>query len=268
MSVHIWQYWESQPAAPPYVQLCLETVRRHLGEARHVLLDEDTVEAWLPQLDPSWRRLAETAHRADYIRSRLLERYGGVWLDADAIVLKDLSRLYAEAVDADLLCWVNVEGLIAVNFLAAPVGSRIVQAWAEAQQRVLAAGAARSSGDIEVSWAALGSDLLTQCTEHGVTRFLDPARVAPISWRGAENFLRPAAHALSQVLVAEPDLVMLYNKMLAPQLANVSVGELLFSETLIGALLRIGLQESTVDDEIRRSRRLRARVRARLQGRA
>lgn len=256
MGVHIFQYWESTPAAPPYVELCFETVQRHLGAAERVLLDEETIKDWLPDLDPSWRRFAEPAHRADYVRARLLERYGGIWLDADVIALKDLSGLYTEdAADVALLGWINVEGLIAVNLLAAPAGSPVVRAWVVAQQRILASEAARSPGPIEVSWSALGSDSITASATEGATRFLDPARVAPISWRDAEVFLRPARYALERVLSAEPTVVMLYNKMLAHRLANVSASDVLKGQTLLGALLRIGLEESTKEEEIKRSRR-------------
>jgi hypothetical protein len=268
MKTYVWQYWESDTPAPPYVRLCLETVARHLGGAEHVVLDEHSVEDRLPDLDPSWRRLAEAAHRADYVRSRLLERYGGIWLDADAVVLKDLSGLYTEDVsDADLLCWVNVQGLVAVNLLVAPPGSPVIADWVADQGRILEE-ASRSSGAIAVSWSALGSDSITPCARRGNTRYLAPARVAPISWRDAHVFTRPARLALERVLAPQPDLVMLYNKMLQPRLTSVSAAELLSGETLLAAILRIGLAESTAEEEVRRSRRLGARVRALLHRRA
>lgn len=102
-----------------------------------VLLDEQTVQDWWPDLDPSWRRFAEAAHRADYIRSRLLARYGGLWLDVDAVAIGKLSGLLEVAGGADLLGWVNVEGMIAINLLAAPACSLVVSEWVVAQQRIV-----------------------------------------------------------------------------------------------------------------------------------
>jgi hypothetical protein len=266
MKTYVWQYWESDTPAPPYVRLCLETVARHLGGAEHVVLDEHSVEGRLPDLDPSWRRLAEAAHRADYVRSRLLERYGGIWLDADAVVLKDLSRLYTEDVsDADLLCWVNVSragcsqpARGAPRFTSDRGLGRGSRPHTRRGEQVFGS----DSGLMVRPWFRL-DHAVRSAWEHAISR---PGASCTDLLARRPRLTRPARLALEGVLALQPDLVMLYNKMLQPRLMSVSAAELLSGETLLAAILRIGLAESTA--EVRRSSRLGARVRALLHRRA
>ena len=44
-------------------------------------------------LPPEWQLLTRVAHRADVVRAGLLSKYGGIWLDSDLIVIKNLSFL-------------------------------------------------------------------------------------------------------------------------------------------------------------------------------
>lgn len=88
-STNIWSYWEGPSF--PLLDLCRETMLRHNPQA--VLLNPDTL---LPlrrgdlDLDFSNRCIA---HKSDWIRFFLLKEYGGLWLDADCIVMKPLQPL-------------------------------------------------------------------------------------------------------------------------------------------------------------------------------
>lgn len=96
-TMKIWSWWKGPK--PGYVELCQETLRHHCPEAQ--ILDEPgfrEIQKYDRDVDYSHLCLA---HQADWIRLNLLYTYGGIWLDADCIVLRPLQRF----VDALRCCW-------------------------------------------------------------------------------------------------------------------------------------------------------------------
>jgi hypothetical protein len=84
--MRVWAYWEGPK--PPHIELCLQTLRKHTDATE---LGPDTAPDWTDRLDPIWRTLPRIGWRADYLRSRILIEHGGLWIDADTIVLTDPS---------------------------------------------------------------------------------------------------------------------------------------------------------------------------------
>ena len=78
---NIFLYWECKQGCkkPEYLDLCLETIKKHNPDISIYVLDEISVRELLPDLrnDYEFNDLC-IAHKTDYIRSRLLYKYGGV----------------------------------------------------------------------------------------------------------------------------------------------------------------------------------------------
>ena len=90
---YIWLYWENKPNVyepPNYIKLCHDSVKKHCRDNFNiVILNDKSVYNYLPELRSDIDQLL-IPQKADYIRLKLLETYGGIWLDSDIIVLKDL----------------------------------------------------------------------------------------------------------------------------------------------------------------------------------
>jgi hypothetical protein len=155
---HIWMYWENAPGRrdmPPLVRHCIDSVQRHRGRAEVHLLDERTVLEFLPGLRPEWRRLSKLAHKADYVRTRLLLQHGGLWLDCDIAALRNLEPLLEIPEPFDFACQEN-HG--AINCFAARPGCKLLRRITAAQDEVL------DTQPDGFPWNAIGNDLLR---EHG-----------------------------------------------------------------------------------------------------
>lgn len=88
---HVWTYWEGE-SVPSLVQKCQASWRRHLPEesyAIHFLTPESEELASLSF--PSTFDEIQPAQRADLIRLRLLEKYGGLWMDASVYLTEPLA---------------------------------------------------------------------------------------------------------------------------------------------------------------------------------
>ena len=91
----IWQFWwQGADNAPPLVKRCLESVRRHARGWRIVVLDEQNISQYadIPSciVEKHRRGIISHTHFSDCLRVALLRKYGGVWIDATALLTDDI----------------------------------------------------------------------------------------------------------------------------------------------------------------------------------
>ena len=227
-------YWENRPGqkCPDYLLLCHDTVARNLGRCGPLrVLNRDTVFDWLPDLDrrvgpPGWPGAA-----GRYVRTRLVHRYGGIWIDHDCIVRRPLDALADHLEHYEFVAWGgDVQGRLFNNLFAARADSTFVATWLDAQDRVLAA---------TDNWTSLPSASLGNDAIHPLLRQFDYANlpsweVAPVLWFKWRCFLSPFQDP-RRVLAADPITVMLWNKSMGPALGNRTTDELLTSPMLVHA---------------------------------
>ncbi|MGH9067108.1 MAG: glycosyltransferase [Acidimicrobiales bacterium] len=240
----VWQYWEDVPgrARPAYLDLCLETVCRHAGALEVRLLDFHGVLDWLPDIDPDvWRRLPDPPARSDYARARLLDRYGGLWLDIDTIALQPLDNLVALLDRAEVVGWGNRDGIMS-GCIAARPGAALLTAWVAAQEEALAADWS------EAPYAFLSQRPLRPLAARIGYHAIPEAKVAPVPWYEWRRFMS-RIESPARVLAARPFVVVLWNAVMGPPLAARSRSRVLEGSMLLSRLMRIALGLSTVSSE-------------------
>lgn len=93
----IWLYWQNKSeyhTKPPYLDLCLDTVKKYCGKTFEIIvLDDKMIPVISRVINKNFMNIEPLAMRADYIRFCLLYEYGGIWLDSDIVVMKDLSYI-------------------------------------------------------------------------------------------------------------------------------------------------------------------------------
>lgn len=182
-TMRIWSFWEGPK--PPYVGLCQETLLKHNPEA--VILDwKKFQELRTTDTDVDLSHL-HWAHRSDWIRLYLLRHYGGLWLDADCIVLRPLDRFLAALRCCWSMTYYEVSGHIGGGFLGAPPNSyHIDEIYKRATEMV------RSKN--KMAWRQiLGANIETVLAQHGWLGFfkLDWHQFIPIPWhKNWEKFFR------------------------------------------------------------------------------
>jgi hypothetical protein len=102
----LWVYWENKPntITPPHIKLCLKTIFRHCSKSFDVIkLDNNNIYDYLPELKEKKFNLSNLllAQKVDYYRVLLLYKYGGLYIDADVIVLKNPIEIIDKLKDYD-----------------------------------------------------------------------------------------------------------------------------------------------------------------------
>ena len=100
----IWMYWETLPGKtkPGYIDLCIDSVKFNCGKCFNVIvLDDITIHDYLPEIKEIDFSNLNLPQKVDYYRYALLEKYGGVWLDADILVIKCICPFYEKLSNSD-----------------------------------------------------------------------------------------------------------------------------------------------------------------------
>ena len=103
----IWLYWENKKGTqlPRLIEKCWKSIFNYCSEDFEIIiLDENTIRLFIKEFNPIVWKFEQIAHRADYFRFLLLETYGGIWLDSDTLVLRDLSEISDKISTYSFLC--------------------------------------------------------------------------------------------------------------------------------------------------------------------
>ena len=179
-----------------------------------------------------------------------------MWLDSDAIVLRDLNWLFDLLGDHDFVGFNDTGRLlpeeidVRINCFLARRGSVVVSEWVAAQHALFPRTTFR--------WTEIGTELLGPiCLRHRDRVKMLPFRmICPVPWDKVERFSDPARGA--RQLLKDVHIVMLSNKVLQtnnPAVARRSVEESARADDLAGAIVRQALK-------YRRPGRIRAQLTA------
>jgi len=93
----IWMYWETLPGRkkPGYIDLCYNSVLHNCSKCFDIkYLNEQNIQQYIPEISDYNISQLKIQHKADVYRYLLLNKYGGLWVDADILVLKCLCKYY------------------------------------------------------------------------------------------------------------------------------------------------------------------------------
>jgi hypothetical protein len=170
----IWLFWEGP--CPPYIALCLDIVRAHHPEAR--ILDQR-------QFDSLWRHdrdldLSDLGlhHVADFARAYLLAHEGGLYIDADCLLMRPLHPLLEAAAAHGFVGYREPDGYMSNNFIAASAESAVAR---DLYARIVA----RLREGTPLEWLDIGSaqvdKAIAACGRDAL--LLATSTVMPLGWQ-------------------------------------------------------------------------------------
>lgn len=182
----VWTYWEGP--CPDWIRACLSTFRKHAPQVR--ILNPASFDALrVHDRDIDLQRI-DVAHRADFIRAYLLAHFGGLWLDADCLLMHPPTEIFDRLKTVDFIAHRDRQGWFPNGFMAASLGSRIAR---ELYERIC--NRLRDGGNL--AWTSLGSEPLTDILHSTDVLWheLGCQRIQPICWSLPSVFFERQEHA-------------------------------------------------------------------------
>lgn len=124
----IWTYWDTDEV-PEIVKLSMKSWKKTSPNYFINLMNQKNVEEYI-SLPENWKRLP-SYRQSDIIRLRLLEKYGGVWIDASTILLENLDNFISKD---NLTFFItpssSLENPVFENwFISAPPNNNVIKQW-------------------------------------------------------------------------------------------------------------------------------------------
>jgi hypothetical protein len=91
----IWRMWLSKNPQPPWIKLCIDTTQTH-NPLEFTYITDDNLYQYLPNLRPEVWEISHIVAISEYIRFALVAKYGGLWLDADSVIMHSLEFILRE----------------------------------------------------------------------------------------------------------------------------------------------------------------------------
>lgn len=113
----VFTFWEPKEKVPGYIRLCMKTWAKCLDGCETVVLDYDSLGDYLSEDEQNavLCRKMTLAMQSDCIRCAVLKKHGGIWMDADTILIRPLDERFSKA-DCSIVAW-RMDGHL-VNYAA------------------------------------------------------------------------------------------------------------------------------------------------------
>jgi hypothetical protein len=236
----IWQYWEGPKT--DFVRLCMKTVKKNKGDFEYILVNKDSIKDFLPNLRNEIYDLKRIAHRADYIRFKLLEKYGGWWLDSDCVLYKDFNHIHQQLIDSEKdFCSTGhfPIGKPSIWFMGSKPNGAIVK-----KHCLLMDNKINNRGAGNIKWSEIGCKLLWLITNEENYLHLNVDLICPVPYTEYKLLLRNDLE-LKDITNQNSFGFVFFNEMYRANNINIlamSEKELLSQNNLMSKILQKGLR--------------------------
>lgn len=239
MTNNIFVYWQNHnnQETPTYVELCYDSIEKNSNCTLH-RINQQNVFDYLPDLRKDLFNLESMPQICEYVRLKLLEKYGGIYLDSDCVVLRDMSFLFDMFNSEKTFVGVRDHDNFIINaFMSCLPNAPIITKTIAESDMIL-----NENPTTKVfSWNIFGSHILGRVVDD-TCHFLDRELFTPIRWQ--DSMLFDCNNSIDNYINQDTVTFMLWGEMF--RRGNMSVlkmdtEELLKSPSLIGQIFRKAL---------------------------
>jgi hypothetical protein len=184
------------------------------GYKLHFINDKNLYE-YLDNIPKNFYKL-RPAHKADYVRVSVVNKYGGIWLDSDMIIINSLDFYFDLLNEYNSFFYRQIftpqKEKFEISFFGSKKDNPILIEWISMSNRIIA-------NTTKLSWEEIGQDLLQQIYWEYPNLFenakiLDAKKqMYPVDWKNCvdEFCLKPYDNYINLIPEERCDVIMLVN---------------------------------------------------------
>lgn len=155
--LNVFTYWEDHPneRAWEYISKCLDSIRMHcIRDCKFHHITKHNIDRYIPDgiLHPDWKKIQRLGIKSDCVRAAVLAQYGGLYLDADTVMLRSPAELDTGC-DFAYTKWTKPPFRAIAAYVYAKPGSLVAAQWVRNINERIAMG--------QTGWCELGEGALT-----------------------------------------------------------------------------------------------------------
>lgn len=156
---NVFLYW----IGPEYkiIKLCRALVYHHSNSGKNYkvhLINRNNVNSYVDNLPGEFFWNLKPANQADFIRVSVINKWGGIWLDSDTIVMSDLSELFDKINNTGGFFIeqpeYNKRKLLCNSVFGSKSNTQLLKMWYEDCQKIL------QTKKEQLNWDEIGTSLL------------------------------------------------------------------------------------------------------------
>lgn len=153
--MQMFSYWEGP--IPDVIRACLDSIKYCCG-SQWKLITPSSLPEYITTgvFHPNFNRIKNPAHRADCIRAALLFNHGGLWLDADTVMLWNPDDEFSLEKELVFSVWDKPPKRVLNGYIYAQKGSSIAGAWLLGINKAL-----ETFHPANMKWTSFGEAILT-----------------------------------------------------------------------------------------------------------
>jgi len=124
----IWSYWDN-PEVPDFVSKCRKNWAKFAPNYQIRYLNKNNIDDYITNMPENWQSLPPY-RQADVLRLKLLEKYGGIWMDASILLLENPDKFVGGDVTLFTTPSTNNDNPVYENwFIASTPNNQIIKRW-------------------------------------------------------------------------------------------------------------------------------------------
>ena len=234
---NVFIYWEGK--TPPLISILRDLIYKFSDKGNNYnvnFINDLNVNEYIEVSDNYWK--LQTNHKSDYIRAKVIHKYGGIWLDSDTLVTSNLNSLFDILENNEGFLIKENNEIICSGVFGARKGSPFLKEWSERISNKIK--------DTDLSWSDIGPTLTHSiftetdlCKDYVIFDGLE--NMYPVNWpQCPEMFLHN--NDISRVRKNYQPLIILVNSVYK-QTNHLTKGQIVSAYNNLGFLLREAIQK-------------------------
>ena len=244
---NVFVYWVGKSYS--LIELLRKIMKYHANNGKNYhlhLLNENNLSNYITELPDGFHEL-KPAYQADYVRVAVIEKYGGIWLDSDTLVMSNLSNLF-DVLDSQQGFFIRQNNELLCNgVFGSRAGTPLLKQWRKDIFQLI-----EEKGNA-VIWSELGN-LWLQKTYENTPLFEDYHiyegldTMYPVNWdRCLHAYVKqPYSNYTNLIRPFQPLLILIHT--VYQSLENHSIPDILDSDYPLNYFIKQSLKQGLVSE--------------------